>query len=558
MTPHEISALARAGETFTVELKGEESGRLNDEELVLAATCLANGDGGTLLVGIEKDGRITGARPRHEAGITDVDRVRALIANNTQPPLTCRIELVAVGGVAVLVVTVPDSDFPVGNSKGRYQRRALRVDGKPECVAFFAHEMLAGEVDRGARDFAAIDIPEATWDDLDPLEFDRLRRLIRQGAARGDSALVDLSNEDVAKALGLIGPHGTIRTGAVLLFGHEDALRRHIPTHEVAFQVLRGTAVEVNEFNRWPLFRAADDLLVRFRARNLEEEFQLGLVRIPVPTFPELSYREATANALVHRDYTLLGPVLVQWHDDRLEISSPGGFPAGIMLTNLLVAPPRPRSPILADAFKRAGLVERTGRGIDLIFEGQLRYGRRAPDYGRTTRASVVVVLPGGPARIELARYVAEEVRQGRRLNLNDLMALNELVVERRLTTRRAAELMQIDEASARSHLNQMVDRGLLVARGAARGRTYHASPAVYRAIGEPAAYVRVHGFEPLQQEQMVLQYVDAHDRITRGQAAELCQLAPRQARRVLVRLVERGELVLRGTRRGAYYERFG
>jgi hypothetical protein len=56
----------------------------------------------------------------------------------------------------------------------------------------------------------------------------------------------------------------------------------------------------------------------------------------------------------------------------------------------------------------------------------------------------------------------------------------------------------------------------------------------------------------------MVLQYVDAHDRITRGQAAELCQLAPRQARRVLVRLVERGELVLRGTRRGAYYERFG
>ena len=153
---------------------------------------------------------------------------------------------------------------------------------------------------------------------------------------------------------------------------------------------------------------------------------------------------------------------------------------------------------------------------------------------------------------------MAEEVGQGRRLNLNDLLALNELIAERRLTTRRAAELMQIDEATARVHLNQMVDRGLLVARGEARGRTYHASPAVYRAIGEPAAYVRVHGFEPLQQEQMILQYVDAHGRITRGQAAELCQLAPRQARGVLRRLVERGDLTLRGQRRGSYYERPG
>ena len=46
MTPDEVLALARAGETFTVEFKGEEADRLNDEDLVLAAACLANGDGG--------------------------------------------------------------------------------------------------------------------------------------------------------------------------------------------------------------------------------------------------------------------------------------------------------------------------------------------------------------------------------------------------------------------------------------------------------------------------------------------------------------------------------
>ena len=115
---------------------------------------------------------------------------------------------------------------------------------------------------------------------------------------------------------------------------------------------------------------------------------------------------------------------------------------------------------------------------------------------------------------------------------------------------------MQVEEDVARSILNRMVDGGLVEARGERKGRTYHLSPAGYRAIGEPAAYIRVHGFEPLQQEQMMLQYVDAYGRITRREAADLCRLAPPQARRVLRALVARGELVLRGARRGAYYER--
>jgi ATP-dependent DNA helicase RecG len=220
------------------------------------------------------------------------------------------------------------------------------------------------------------------------------------------------------------------------------------------------------------------------------------------------------------------------------------------------VAPPRPRNPILADAFKRAGLVERTGRGINRIYEGQLRYGRGVPDYSRSSGTDVAVVLAGGPANLALTRYVVEQAQAGRPLSLEALIVVNELARERRIATAHAARLFQRDEPAARALLNQMVDRGLLEARGEARGRTYHLSAGAYRALGEEAAYVRVHGFEPLQQEQMILNYVEAHGRITRGQAAELCQIAPRQARAVLKRLVERGELRLRGARRTAFYER--
>ena len=92
--------------------------------------------------------------------------------------------------------------------------------------------------------------------------------------------------------------------------------------------------------------------------------------------------------------------------------------------------------------------------------------------------------------------------------------------------------------------------------RGERRGRFYHLSAATYRRLGEKAAYVRQRGFEPLQQEQMVLQYVEKHGRITRGEAADLCQLGPQQATRLLRRLTEAGNLVRHGEGKGTWYAR--
>lgn len=559
LTADDVRRLIDGGEAFSVEFKGEEDTPLSDNDLVAAVVCLANGDGGYLLVGIEDDGRVTGARPRHVAGKTDPNRVAALIANRTQPPVRADVQQIEVDGKPVLVIRVEDEPRVVGTTDGRFLRRALGGDGRPSCVPYLAHEMLAHEIDRGASDYSALTVREASWDDLDPLEFERFRRLVREAGAGADSALLGLSDLDIAKALGVVGANHEprdIRAGAVL-FGKQEALRRFVPTHEVAFQVLRGTAVETNEFTRWPLFRAAEELMARFAARNKEEELEVGLLRVPVPEFPEVSFREGVANALVHRDYTRIGAIHVQWHDDRLEISSPGGFPPGITLTNFLVAPPRPRSPILADAFKRAGLVERTGRGIGRIFEGQLRIGRQPPDYSRSTADDVVLVLPGGPANLAMVRYVAGQARAAQGpLALEDLIVVSSLLRERQLTTARAAAILQRGEPEARAVLNRLVERGVLQARGQTRGRSYHLSPGAYRALGQGVGYVRARGFEPAQQEQMVLTHVAAHGRITRSEAAELCQITPRQATALLKKLASRGDLILRGARRGAYYER--
>ncbi len=561
MTPEALRSLIAGGETLDVEFKGEEARARSDGDLVEAVVCLANRPGnapGWLLVGVEDDGRVTGARPRH-ADRTDPLRLQALIAHRTRPSLSARVEIVQLGDRDVIAVEVPAARAPVGTSDGKYLRRALGGDGKPACLPLHFHEMQGLQADRGLLDYSALSVPDARWDDLDPLEFERFRRFIRESQGRGDASLVDLPDVELAKALGAIQANhavSSVRALGLLLFGREEALRRLLPVHEVAFQVLSGLEVRVNDFFRWPLMRVMDELLSRFRAHNREEELLVGMLRVGVPDYPPAAFREGVANALIHRDYTRLGAVHVQWHDDRIEISNPGGFPEGVRLDNLLVTQPRPRNPLLADAFKRAGVVERTARGIDTIFFEQLRNGRPAPSYARSNETGVVLVLPGGRANLAFARLVAEESQAQRPLGLDDLLLLNHLWLDRRLTTEEAARLIQKPEVEARGRLQRLVEAGLAEARGERKGRSWHLSAATYRRLGEKAAYVHQRGFEPVQQQQMVLQYVEKHGRITRAEAAGLCKLSPDQAYRLLQRLTESGRLTRHGTKKGAWYER--
>jgi ATP-dependent DNA helicase RecG len=551
MTRAVVSALEQMierGESHAVEFKSE----VHDSELVETVVCMTNGGGGTLLIGVDDDGTVRGAKPRHGKE-TDARRVEALVSNRTRPSVGVQAEVELANGKPVLVVRIPPATIPTATSDGRYLRRALGGDGKPACVPMFIYEQGAHGL---AQDPSSAVVPSAAWSDLDPLEIERFRRLARESGGRGDRGLIELGDEDLCRALGGLNANGTIRGVrrlALLLFGRDESLRKLLPTHEVAWQVLDAESVLENDIERAPLIRSFETLTERFRARNRSVEL-VDLFRTEVPDFSELGFREALANAMVHRDYSRLGAIHVQWTRDGIQIDNPGGLPEGVRLDNLLSTPPRPRNPLLADAFKRAGIAERTGRGVDTIFFGQLRYGRAVPRY-TATESSVSVVLPGGAANMELVRWIVSEGRAGRQWALSELLVLRACADQRSLTVDDAARLLQSDPDRARVVLARLVDAGVLDARGERRGRAYHLSAEVYRALGDKSAYVRAHGFEPLQHEQMVIQYAREHGQIARRDAADLCRITPSQASHLLAKVAEHNpDLELVGERRGARY----
>ena len=94
--------------------------------------------------------------------------------------------------------------------------------------------------------------------------------------------------------------------------------------------------------------------------------------RIELPDYPERSVTEGVVNALIHRDYLVIGSeVHIDMFDDRLEIYSPGGMFDGINVQDrdIMEVPSRRRNPVIADVFTRLNYMERRGSGFKKIIE---------------------------------------------------------------------------------------------------------------------------------------------------------------------------------------------
>jgi len=551
---HGIRMLLGKGETLTVEFKSDTKGGLPDRDLVAAVVAMANTEGGVILLGVEDNGTVSGIQSRHQ----DTMGLKALIANRTSPSVAVSTELIELDDKIILAINVPKSRSIVSTTDGLVLRRRFMASGRPEAVPFYPHEFVQRQSTLGLIDPSAMPLVSLRAEDLNPLERQRIREAIRRYG--GDMSLLPLADDELDGALGLITTVEGVRRPTVaglLLMGHEEVIRQHVPAHEVAFQVLEGTDVRVNEFLRKPLLQTFEEVELLFKARVVEQEIQVGLFRVPIPNFDRRAFREGFINALVHRDYARLGAVHVKLDDDGLTISSPGGFVEGVTLQNLLVVPPRSRNPLLADVVKRIGLAERTGRGIDRIYEGMLRYGRPAPDYSMSDASSVVLLMARADADIAfLEMLLSYEKRTGAAMPIDSLIVLSRLRQERRLTTADLVQSTQKSETATRATLEKLVEAWLVEAQGTGRGRTYMLSAKVYRKSGQKAAYVRQAGFDPIQQEQMVVKFIETHGSIKRADVVDLCKIGPFQATRLLKRLSREGKIEPRGKGKGAFYVR--
>lgn len=539
-------------EDLTVEFKSDRK-KYSDTLLIEEIVGMTNTKGGELYLGVEDNGEITGLHKDHE----DVNGLRALVANMTIPSLSIRAEILFEENKKILKIEIPMSKAITATSSGKILRRRLKADSSPENIPMYPYEINTRLSELSLLDFSAQTLAGAEYEDLDPNERIRLRKIIE--LRHGDSTLLELNDEELDKALQLIKEENgkiipTI-TGMILI-GKEERLKELMPTAKAVFQVLDGTSVRKNEEFSKPLLETFEIFEENFKAWNPEMEVENGLFRIPVPEFSYNAFREALVNAFCHRDYSMIGSVRLAITDEGMTISNPGGFIEGVNLKNLLTVEPHGRNQTLANSLKRIGLAERTGRGIDRIFEGSIVYGRPWPDYSESTSTVVKVFIQRAKPDIPFIKMIYEAGnRNGKSLSINSLMILSLIKFEHKVDLHRIMEKINLSDSRAKAAIYKLVEEGLIEETGGTKNKNYILSRNIYKENDNVIGYVRQTGIDLIRNEEMILKLADETPKgISREDVVQLLNITSDKAYRVLKKMVDENKLQRVGNNRGTKY----
>lgn len=396
MTADRISELAAAGESETLEFKST-TGQRSDAAKTLCA--MLNQRGGHVLFGVTPEGTVVG----QQVGEDTIERVSAEI-QRIEPRVFPSIERVSVaGGSEVIVVAVR-----AGSARPyAYKRTAYRRVGNT-TLAMSSEEYNMVLFERMHAERRWENEPATGWsvDDLDSAE---IQKSVSEAIRRG--RLDDPGTREPSELLqGMkLFKDGVLLRAAAVLFGRADQIESDMPQCRLRVARFRGVdrtadLLDNRQFfgNAFALLSAAERFLretLPIAGRFEPDRFD----RIDQPLYPQPATREAIANALCHRDYSIVGgSVGIAVYDDRLEVTSTGGLHFGLTPEQLFAShESMPWNPLIARAFYRRGMIEEWGRGIARIVEQTKLAGLGPPEIEEAVGCVTV--------RLRNNRYVAPQ-----------------------------------------------------------------------------------------------------------------------------------------------------
>jgi ATP-dependent DNA helicase RecG len=390
-----VEALADNGESETVEFKKSTA----EHERASKTVCgMANQRGGVVLFGVAPDGRILGQQVSERT----LER-RAQSLDDIRPHPSYRLCNVVIDGDREILAIIVDrgADRPYRHRGVAYIRDGAVTQALSEERA----QQITVETRHGANRWET-EVSSLTVEALDDTE---IARAVREGVALGRiPSDASTNTADALQRFNLLND-AKLTNAAVALFARRDETGGSFTQCQIRLGRFLGID-RLAPMSDDQLIRGGLCMLLRHATQFLADHLRLraelpagASVRVDTPEIPPEALREAVANALAHRDYTISGGVTVAVFDDRVEISSPGPLAWGITVERLLsLRESRPWNPSLADVMFRRGLIEAWGVGVGRMFQLTADHGLYPPEIDSeplTTR--VTFTRPGFvPSRV--------------------------------------------------------------------------------------------------------------------------------------------------------------
>lgn len=457
---------------------------------------------------------VTDKRPRKVVGTSaflQPERTRKGLCERTRLLIT--FDEITHSDGRVLVFYVPSR--PVGaavKDEGVYWSR------EEDSLVPLSEERLREIFAEGGKDFSAEICAELTMDDLNLSTVENFRRLWVEKSIKGQDfdfagRLQTLSAQEfLTDAEAMID--GQLTYASLILFGLREAVKKRLAQAEVIFEYrssdASGAAQVRHEYTEG-FFAVYETLWDQINLRNEKQEFQEGFFVHPISTFSERPVREIILNAICHRDYQLGGSIFIRQYPRRLEVDSPGGLPSGITLENILDRH-KSRNRRIAEIFQRCGFVERSGQGMNLIFEESIRQGKPIPDFSRTDSYQVGITLFGNIQNPHFVRFVEKVGNEtAATFGTRDWLLLDTVSREMSVPEELVDRCKRLEELG-------LIER--------IRGRKFILSRRYYEFVGKKGAYTRKRGLDREQNIALLLNHI--RQNASQGsKLQELCEVVP-------------------------------
>ena len=527
----DFSQLLEAPEGAHLEFK-EANHKYSIDKLTEYCVALANEGGGKIILGV------TDKRPRTVVGtrvFPDTGNTESIIYQKLSRRVS--IEEKQSAGKRVLIIHVPPRDQgDAWSINGLYLKRA------GDSLVGISMSELRTMLDEKRPDFSSLICENAKIEDLDPASISIFKTSWSRKSS--NERIRKLSDKAALTDAELIVDEG-ITYAALILLGTPAALGKHLPAAEIIFEFRSNEAsgpAQAREERRAGFLSCHDELWKLIDLRNDKQSYQDGLLRHDIKTFDEASIREGVLNAIAHRDYREPGSIFVKQYPRRLEIISPGGFPPGIDVDNILDKQ-NPRNRRLSEALSKCGLVERSGQGVNLLFEQAIKNGKQLPNFSGSSASEVKLTIDGflsNPAFVKFLEKLGAEKTQS--LSTYDFLALAAIANDSKSMS-----------AQAKTRLQILANLGAIEKTGRGRGVRYILSPALYRAIGKPGTYTRKVGLDDSTNKALLLKHISSNGG---APLSELHQVLPNltrvKVRRLLNELRKDHQVEISGLKRAA------
>ncbi len=378
------------------------------------------------------------------------------------------------------------------------------------------------------------------------LNFAAIEKLNKRWAKESDrKEFLHYDPEKTLKNMGLVTNEG-ITYAALIVVGTEEAIKKYLPDAEIIFEWRNNPKQTHYDFRKnWrdAFVKIDDEIWNVINARNIRIPFQEGFFQREIWGFDEKSIREAVHNAVMHRDYSIRGrSIFIKASPHEFYIESPGGFPAGITLDNVLFEKAW-RNRTLAEAFEKIGFAERSSQGLDDIFTQSIRDGKGLPDLSQSDEHNVRLSIP---AQVK---------------DKNFIMYLNRIINERQinLSFEEIYELEKIREHLETKSLKfkeRFLKFGIIEKVGRTKGSKYILSDKYYVSIGKSGTHTRLVGLSREEKKALILKHLRTKGK---GNFRQFSDAFPQLERsgitNLLMELKRDGKIIYMGSRKSGHWE---